>query len=167
MDSRAQQKPQSVLIQTNCIVKCGETMVALPDKTRKRKCNELVLEPRLRIRSVQKYQYDNLYMKFDSYDSITVGSPLQSPLLGYGSDDASSFVPQQGSHVCIPTESLSGCTVASSSQICVAGKVSIASSSQQVQSSDNCLLHQQVMRKKRKFSGTVQTASNVGTQIRV
>jgi hypothetical protein len=104
-------------------------------------------------------------MKLRSDDSITVGSPLRSPLLGYGSDDASSFVPQQGSYVCIPTESLSGCTVASSSQIYVAGKVSIAPSSQQVQSFDNCLLHRQLMRRKRKFSGTVQTASNMGTHI--
>jgi len=165
MDSTAQRKPQPVLIQTNHIVKYGETMVTLPDKTCKRKCNELVLEPRLRIRSVQKYQYDNLHMKLDSDDSITVGSPLRSPQLGYGSDDASSFVPQQGSHVCILTESLSGCTVASSSQICVAGKVSIAPSPQLVHSSDNWLLHQQVMRRKRQFSGTVQTASNVGTQM--
>jgi hypothetical protein len=104
-------------------------------------------------------------MKLDSDDSITVGSPLRSPLLGYGSDDASSIVPQQGSHVCIPTESLSGCTVASCSQMCVAAKVSIAPSSQPVQLSNNCLLHQQVVRRKRQFSGTVQTASNVGTQI--
>jgi hypothetical protein len=106
-------------------------------------------------------------MKLDSDDSFTVGSPLQSPLLDYGSDDASSFVPQQGSHVCIPTESLSGCTVASSSQIYVAEKVSIAPTSQQVQSSDICLLHRQVMRRERKFSGTVQTASSVGNADRV
>jgi len=61
--------------QNNCIVKCGETVVTLPDKTCKRKCNEHVLESRLRIRSVQKYQYDNLHMKLDSDDSITVDSP--------------------------------------------------------------------------------------------
>jgi hypothetical protein len=165
MDSRARQKPQPVLIQTNHIVKCGESMLTLPDKTYKRKCNELVLGPRLRIRSIQKFQYYNLHMKLDSDVSITVGPPLRSPLLGYGSDDASSLVPQQGSYVCIPTENLSGCTVASSSQTCVAGKVSIAPSSQQVQLSDNCLLHCQVMRRNRKCSGTVQTASSVGTQI--
>ena len=96
-----------VVKQNNHFVKCGETVVTVPDKFCKRICNELVLETRLRIRSVQKYQYDNLHMKLDSDDSITVASPC-SPLLGNGSDDASSFVPQQGLHVCIPTENLSG-----------------------------------------------------------
>ena len=56
-------------------MKCGETVVTLPDKFCNRKCNELVLEPRLRIRSIQKYQYDNLHMILDSDHSITVGSP--------------------------------------------------------------------------------------------
>ena len=66
-----------------------------------------------------------------------------SPLLGNGSDDASSFGPQQGLHVCIPTENLSGCTVASSTHVC-SWEVSVAPSSRQVQSSGNCLLHRQV-----------------------
>lgn len=158
MDSRALQESQPLLIQSNCIVKCCETVVTLPDKTCKRKFNELVLQPRLSIRCVQKYQCDNLHIKFDSDDFITVGSPLGSPLLG-NDVDVSSFVPQQGSHVCIPTENLSDNTVASSSQICVAGNVSIAPSSQQLHSSGQVstspsssqLMDSTVMRRKKNF----------------
>lgn len=136
MDSRALQEPQPLLIQSKCIVKCGETVVTLPDKMCKRNFNELVLQLRLSIRSVQGYQYNNFHIKIDSDNFITVRSPLQSPLLGNGGD-ASSFVPQQGSHVCIPTENLSGNTVASSSQMCVTRNVSY---SHMVK----CLLHHQV-----------------------
>ena len=66
-----------------------------------------------------------------------------SPLLGNYGDDASSFVPQLGLHVCIPTENLSGWTVASSTHVC-SWQVSVAPSSRQVQLSGNCLLHRQV-----------------------
>ena len=72
-----------ILIQTNRIVKCGETMVTLPDKMCKRKCNELVLQPRLRIINIQKYQYDNLRMNLDSDDSIQFNSIYCLPYILY------------------------------------------------------------------------------------
>jgi hypothetical protein len=167
-------------------VKFGETVVTLIDKTSKRKCNEHAFEPRAKIRNVQNDQYDNLNIKLDSDDSNIVGSPVQPSLLGDddgggGSggggggddDDECSHAPQQGSQLHLPPENLSPYPVTPSSQTWLAGNVSTAPSSQQLQTTGkvstapSCgqLLGSIPTNTETKCSGMVQSASDVGNQM--
>ena len=189
MNCIAQQKPQPVLSQSNPIVKIGGTVVTLIDKTRKRKSNEHALESQPKVRNIQDDQYDNLNIKVDSDDSITVGSPLQSPLLSNGDggddddddddnnndndNDECSHALQQGSQLHLPPDNLSSYTEASSSQMCLTGNVSTAPSLQQLQTSGKVSTapsHGQLLgsipaNRVTTFSGMVRSESDVGNQM--
>ena len=182
MNCIAQQDPQPVLSQSNPIVKFGGTVATLIDNNRKRKSNEHALESRTKVRSIQNDQYDNLNIKRDSEDSITLSSLLQSPLLGNddgdggcGDDDADDYdynndndecshALQQGSQLHLPPENFSPYTEAN---------VSTASSLQHLQTSGTVstapslaqLLDSIPASRETKFSEIMQSESNVGNQL--
>ena len=185
-------------------------MATLIDSNRKRKSNEHALESRTKVRSVQNDQYDNLNIKHDSADSITLSSLLQSPMLGNGAgvgggggggdgdddddddhhddddhddddhddddhddNDECSNALQQGSQLHLPPENFSPYTEAPSSQTCLAGNVSTASSLQHLQTSGTMstapsldqLLDGIPANRETKYSEIMHSEGNVGNQL--
>jgi hypothetical protein len=171
MHCRAQQASQPVLNWINPIVKYGEMTVTVKDQASQRKCNKHELGPGPEIRSIQSDQCDNFNIKLHNDGSSIVGSPLRSPLLSNGDDDEKLLATQQCSQVHLPTENLSPSTVAPFSQTCLAGNVSIAPSSQHLQTSGKMsaapsggqLVGSIRTSRKRKFSGMVHSANDVVT----
>ena len=84
MNCIAQEQPQPVLSQSNAVVKFGGTLATLIDNNTKRKTNDQALESRTKVRSIQNDHCDNLSVKRDRDDTITLSSLQQSPFLGNG-----------------------------------------------------------------------------------
>jgi hypothetical protein len=105
----------------------GETTVELQAVSNKKRSNEHVSEPRLKVRRSGSERQDSLILELSSNDSKSISSPLPSPSLD---DDESTHTPQQVSQFGPPAEDLSAYNVAPSNQMYEAGNVGAAASEQ-------------------------------------
>lgn len=150
----------------------------LRDTSSKKRSNEYIPEPGVKVRRLKSEGHDNLTLELESDDSNTVCSPLSSLPVddednsgsgGGGSTQAA----QQVSHLGLPTENLSAYTVTPSDQMYIDGNVGTVSPSQQQfgtsgmvskTSSVGQLVGSVPVSREKQFLGTLPTVSSVETQ---
>ncbi|XP_023726102.1 uncharacterized protein LOC111874652 isoform X2 [Cryptotermes secundus] len=152
----------------------------LRDTSSKKRSNEHIPEPGVKVRRLKSEGHDNLTFELESDDSNTVCSPLSS--LPVDDDDnsgsgggggGSTQAAQQVSQMGLPTENLSAYTVTPSDQMYIDGNVGTVSPSQQQfgtsgmvskTSSVGQLVGSVPVNREKQFLGTLQTVSSVETQ---
>lgn len=145
----------------------------LRDTSSKKRNNEYIPEPEVKVRRFKSERHDSLTLELDSDDSNTVCSPLCSLPLDEGGGGGSPQATQQVSQLGLPTKNLAACTVAPSDQMYVDGNVGSVSSSEQqfgtsgiVSKTSSVGQHVGSIPTGRatQFLGAVQTVPSTGTQ---
>jgi hypothetical protein len=153
---------ESLLSQSHPFIKFGNTVVKLQDESSKKRRNEHVSEPRLKVR-----RFDDLSLELGSEECNGIGSPLPSPSLA-DDDNENTQTPQQVSQLGLPGEDLPAHNMAPSNQMYVGAT---ASAQQQFGtsgivselSSVGQLVGNIPTSTGATLLGTVRTVSNVGT----
>jgi hypothetical protein len=152
----------------------------LQDSKSKKRSNEYVPEPGVKVRRLQGERHDNLNLELDNDDSNTVCTPLWSLPIedgggdGGGGGGGSTQATQQVSQLGLPTENLPACSVAPSDKMYIAGNAGTVSSSQQQfgisgivskASTIGQLVGSVPPSRETQFVGTMQSVFDVGTKI--